>query len=171
MARQRQEGDRKGGCLLLVGGIVLMLAAIVVVILLSEPTFDSWGPWLATLDGWQRAAVGLAVGTAAASPVVLLRFTERVWLVAPLGFYLFTAWVYLTITWLPKGRAGTTSRSLAARTFRAEADWYIVTSVLAFHLAIPLLLWAAWRLTRPDDEPVPGIAATRRTRRRRTAPG
>ena len=32
-----------------------------------------------------------------ASPLLLLRFSERVWLVAPLGFHLFTAWVHLTI--------------------------------------------------------------------------
>ncbi|SOE03819.1 hypothetical protein [Blastococcus haudaquaticus] len=150
-----------------------MTASIVLAILLGEPTFDSWGPWLATLTGWQRAGVGLLVGLAAASPLVLLAFSQRVWVVAPLGFYGFTAWTYLTILWMPEGRAGRTSRSVSAGYFRSEADWYIVTSVLAFHVGIPLMIWIAWRLSRSpdDDEPVPGMVTKRRPKRRRASAG
>jgi hypothetical protein len=145
------DDGRRGGCLYLVGGVVLLLASVVLVVLLREPAFDSWGPYLATRTAWQRAGIGLAVGVAAAAPLLLLRISTRWWMAAPLAFYGFTAWVHLTLTWLPPGRAGAQSRA-PAREFRADADWYIVSSVLAFHLAIPLVIWLALR-TRASAEP------------------
>ena len=168
--RLRKDDDRRGGCLLLVGAMVLMTAAIGLAILLAEPTFDSWGPWLETLTGWQRAGLGLVVGTAAAAPLLLLRLSRRIWLAAPLVFYAFTAWIHLTVTWMPAGRKGPTSRSISAQDYRAEADWYIVTSVLAFHVAVLLMLWLATRSSRPgEEEPVPGMVTRRRPKRRRTS--
>lgn len=138
-----------------------MIASIGLAILAAEPTFDDWGPYLATLTAWERAGLGLLAGTTAAAPLLLLRFSTRLPLVAPLVFYCFSAWIYLTVMWFP-GRGGrTTSRSISAEYYRSEADWYIVTSVLAFHLAIPLMIMLARGRRRPDDEPVPGMIGKR----------
>jgi len=148
-----------------------MVAAIVLAILLSEPAFDRWGPWLGTRTGWERAGLGVLVGTLAAAPLLLLRVSRRTWLTGPLAFYVFTAWIHLTVMWMPEGRTGPTSRSIDARTFRSEADWYIVTSVVAFHLAVPLILWLAWRWTHAGEpqaeQAVPGMVTARERRRSR----
>ena len=99
-----------------------------------------------------RAGSGLLVGAAMALPVLLLlpRRTRRL-LAWPVGCWLAVAWVYLCIAWLPRRR----SSDLEVAQFRADADVYIATSILGFHLAFVVIgfLQYRWHARRTGPSP------------------
>ncbi|RBY81126.1 hypothetical protein DQ239_00420 [Blastococcus sp. TF02-09] len=119
-----------------------MVGVFAVVWLADDPTFDVLGPWLESLGGWQRAGVGALVGAAAASPSALY-MVPRIWRWAriPVRAFVVSAGAWVLTVWLPP--RNTHDWRFSQATFRAQADWYIPASVVAF-LGVLVAVQVLW---------------------------